>query len=71
MLSQNDKDKIDRLLKKRNYLLYNKTIVLKKIKLIEDINNKVVLLDDWYVQDVMTNREMLFELDLLGFVESG
>lgn len=71
MLKESDKVLIKKRLKQRCYQAFNDVIYTAKLKIIEQAQLDKSVLDAWYVPEIMTNRDMLYELDLLGFVESG
>lgn len=69
MLSQKDKEQITKILQKKNKYIWTLPIILKVINIVEQLRERKLLKDDWFVQDILTYEDYLNELSIRQFIE--
>lgn len=67
MLSELDKEKITRILKKKNKYIWNDPIILKVIEILNQLRSGTISKDDWFVPDVMTYSDYCFHISVQDF----
>ncbi len=67
-LSEDDKQQITKILKKKNKYHWTDSICIKAVEIVQKIRDGDVKLTDWFVQDVLTFEDYIYNLNLIKFV---
>ena len=68
MLSEEDKEKITKILKRQNRFLWKDSIILKVIEILNQLRSGQINKEDWLVEGILTYHDYCFQLYLQNFI---
>lgn len=70
-LSEEEKLNICKILKKKNRIHWTDSICEKAIEIVTKLRYGELQLKDWFVPDILSYEDYLYQLDLIKFVPHG
>lgn len=64
MLSEKDKEKIKKILKRQNRFIWNEPIILKVIEILNQLRCGYISKDDWFVPDILSYEDYIYQIQL-------
>lgn len=64
MLSEEDKEKITKILKRQNRFLWNESIILKVIEILNQLRSGAISRDDWFVPEILSYEDYVYQIQL-------
>jgi hypothetical protein len=68
-LSEEDKINICKILKKKNRIHWTDSICNKAVEIVQKIRDGDVKLTDWFVPNILTFEDYLYNVNLIQFID--